>query len=144
VKLGDFVTLGDYVTLGNFVKLGNFVTSIDLNEISRQNFKKLGDYHLFTKWVTKDRMSPNFHGSKIIKYERGAIIEVPEAQVNDQQCASGLHVFRFGQKPEWHGLCGANHELIPLTVRVYWEDICFAGLPTMDAKLRVRKLEVLD
>jgi hypothetical protein len=34
--------------------------------------------------------------------------------------------------------------LIPLTVEVRSEDILFAGLPTMDGKLRVRSLVVLD
>ena len=76
-------------------------------------------------------------------YITGTIVEA-EGEANDQQCAPGLHVFRLGERPEWHGLCEANHDLIPLRVLVKSEDILFAGLPTMDAKLRVRKLKVLD
>jgi hypothetical protein len=54
------------------------------------------------------------------------------------------YVVRVGYRPEWVGLCPADHDLICLRVRVRVEDVLFAGLPTMDAKLRVRKLEVLD
>jgi len=144
VKLGDRVKLGDGVTLGDWVKLGDGVTSEFLNETFRQEYARLADSHLFVKWVTKARMSPGFGASTPIKYEQGAIITEPNAQISDQQCGIGLHVLRSGYRPEWLGLCSADHDYIPLTVRVKSEDICFAGLPTMDAKVRVRRLEVLD
>ena len=56
---------------------------------------------------------------------------------------SPLHVFRRGIRPEWCGLNDNAQELIAIDVKVASEDICFAGLPGNDAKLRVRKLEVL-
>jgi NDP-sugar pyrophosphorylase family protein len=143
VTLGNGVTLGHDVKLGNNVQLGNYVTSLDLARQYRQNYITAASEHIFVKWVTSQRMSPGWGSATPIKYEVGSTIEV-EGEANDQQCAPGLHVFRFGERPEWHGLCEANHDLIPLRVRVKSEDILFAGLPTMDAKLRVRKLEVLD
>jgi len=99
--------------------------------------------HIFTKWLTPNRMSPGWGSVSPIKYDIGSTVEV-QGEANDQQCAPGLHVFRIGERPEWHGLCSADHNLIAVRVRVKSEDILFAGLPTMDAKLRVRKLEVLD
>ena len=89
-------------------------------------------------------MSHNFDGGTPVKYEKDAIIEEPAAQVSDQQCAVGLHVLRRGYRPEWCALCESDHHLIPLDVEVAAEDICFAGLPGNDAKLRVRKLKVLS
>ena len=143
VKLGNDVTLSDGVTLGNEVKLGNGVTSKNLNHQMIESWKALGEFHLLTKWVTRGRMSPNFDGGTPLHYSSGAIIE-SKGIVSDQQCAKGLHVLRFRHRPEWYGLCEANHDLIPLTVRVRSEDFLFGGLPTMDGKLRVKKLEVLD
>lgn len=87
--------------------------------------------------------SPGWGYATPIKYEFGATIEA-DGKADDQQCGPGLHVFRLGERPEWHGLCEANHDLIAVKVRVKSEDILFAGLPTMDAKLRVRRLEVLE
>jgi len=150
VKLGDNVTLGHQVKLGNQVVLGNWVrlsngtTSTELNLAAIQAWKELRPSHIFSKWVTKDRMSPNFDGGETIKYEKGAIIEVDDAKISDQQCGPGLHVLRFGLRPQWFGLCPPNHDLIHLRVEVCSNDICFGGLPTMDSKLRVRKLRVLD
>jgi len=147
VKLGDDVTLGDYVKLGDGVTLGDNVTSSELNEMFRNCYKELNKEHIFTKWVTKNRMSPNFDGGTPIKYDVNATIECPDAKISDQQCDIGLHVFRFGYRPEWSGLCSAEHtlkELMPIRVKVLSEDICFAGLPSCDEKLRVRKLVVLD
>jgi len=144
VTLGDGVTLGNGVTLGDNVKLGNGVTSLQLNEDAIQSYRELGKKHIFWKWVTQDRMSPNFDGGTPIKYDIGGVVKEPAAVVSDQQCAVGLHVLRPGYRPEYCGLCDANHSLICLRVEVESEDICFAGLPTMDAKLRVRKLKVLD
>ena len=142
VTLGDRVKLGDRVTLGDRVKLGNDVTSESLNAAIKAIYC-LEPYHIFTKWVTLERLSPNFDGGTPIRYDRGNVIEEPDAIICDQQCAIGLHVLKRGHRPEWAGLCGANHALIPLDVKVASEDICFAGLPTMDMKLRVKKLEVL-
>ena len=143
MTLGNGVTLGNYVTLGNGVKLGYGVTSLQLAEQYRQTYRDLAPAHIFIKWLTRNRMSPGWGVSCPIKYAFGETVEA-EGEANDQQCASGLHVFRVGERPEWHGLCEANHNLIAVRVRVKSEDILFAGLPTMDAKLRVRKLEVLD
>jgi hypothetical protein len=89
-------------------------------------------------------MSPGWGASSPIKHDKGAVIEVPEAVISDQQCGVGLHVFRHGYRPEWDGLCGAVHNYIALRVKVRSEDICFAGFPGNDAKLRVKRLEVLD
>ena len=79
-----------------------------------------------------------------MKYEKGSIIGEPKAEISGEQCGVGLHVLRFGYRPEWVGLCEANHDYIPLRVEVQTKDICFAGIPTMDIKLRVKKLKVLD
>jgi hypothetical protein len=140
---GVFVTLGNGVKLGNDVKLGHNVTSLQLAEQFRQNYIAAAPEHIFVKWVTRSRKSPGWGQATPILYEAGSVVEA-EGGANDQQCAPGLHVFRMGERPEWHGLCEADHDLIPLRVRVKSEDILFAGLPTMDAKLRVRRLEVLD
>ena len=99
---------------------------------------------VFTKWVTEERMSPNFDGGVPIPYPVGTVVECPEAQVSDQQCGVGLHVLRFGYRPEWAGLCPTDHSFIPLKVSVMPEDICFAGMPGNDTKIRVRKLTVMD
>ena len=144
VTLGEGVTLGDRVTLGDYVTLGGKVTSQQINEDLRAAYAASAPKHRFTKWVTRDRYSPNFDGGTKLHYAQGAVISVPDATVSDQQCAPGLHVLRLGHRPEWYGLCGANHDYIPLTVEVKSEDILFAGLPTMDGKLRVRELVVLD
>ena len=142
VEIGDRAEIGDCVTLSNGVRFGDGVTSAQLNDYFRELYARTPS-HIFTKWVTPGRMSPNFDGGTPIKYEVGAVIEEPKAQISDQQCSVGLHVLRYGFRPEWAGLCGANHNLIPLDVEVASEDICFAGLPTMDIKIRVRKLKVL-
>jgi len=139
--LGDCVNLGDGVTLGDWVKLGDLVTSAQLNDMFRAMYS--GSV-IFSKWVTKERKSHVSDGWKVIEYPVGAVIEEPAARISDQQCGVGLHVFRRGYRPEWAGLCAADHDLIEIHVEVAAEDICFAGLPGNDAKLRVRKLRVLD
>jgi hypothetical protein len=101
------------------------------------------DESIFWKWVTPERMSPGWGRATQIRYEKGAAVEAV-GEISDQQCAPGLHVFRPPCHPEWYGLCEANHNLICLRVLVKREDILFGGLPTMDAKIRVRKLVVLD
>ena len=93
--------------------------------------------------MTRDRLSPGWGNAAVISYPVGAVIEEPAAEISDRQCAPGLHVFRPGVRPEWYGLGTPDHEYIPLDVKVMSEDICFAGIADMDAKLRVRKLEVL-
>jgi hypothetical protein len=55
-----------------------------------------------------------------------------------------LYVLRIGYRPEYVGLCAPNHNYICLRVEVKRKDVCFGGLPTMDAKLRVKELKVLD
>jgi hypothetical protein len=135
------------VNLGNYVKLGNYVNSLNLSEQIIQSLRGMcGQKIKLTKWVTRDRRSPGWGDAagREITYAKGAIIEEPDAVTSDQQCAAGLHVFLLGHRPEWYGLNLEGLELIPLTVEVDVDDICFAGLPTMFGKLRVRKLEVLD
>ena len=78
----------------------------------------------------------------IIDYPIGATITV-DAEVSDQQCGPGLHVFLHGLRPEWFGYCPANHDLMPIDVEVHREDICFAGYPGAINKIRVKKLKVL-
>ena len=142
-KIGDCAKIGDRAKIGDCAKIGNNMTSQDLNELFRKNYICSAPYHIFTKWVTPDRESPGWGSASKIAYPVGATIAEPTAQISDQQCAAGLHVFRYGYRPEWVGL-GEGEELIEIHVKVASEDICFAGLPGNDAKLRVRKLEVLD
>jgi len=106
-------------------------------------YVKLAPHHLFYKWVTLERRSPGFGAGEILTYNKGDILEVPEAEMSDRACAPGLHVLRYGHRPEWHGLCSADHSFLHLVVKVNSEDICFAGLPTFDGKLRVKRLEVM-
>jgi hypothetical protein len=80
----------------------------------------------------------------VLTYNKGGILEVAHAVVSDQQCAPGLHVLPLNHKPEWYGLCEANHELIALTVEVDSADICYAGIGPSVGKVRVKKLKVLD
>jgi hypothetical protein len=139
VTLGNDVKLGNCVKLGNDVKLGNCVTSAQLNA---EFIAAMPEVFLAWKWVTKERQSPNFDGGTVIDYPPGAIIEAVGVR-NDQQCGLGLHVLRVGYRPEWCGLCDPDHRFICLEVEVRREDVLFGGLPTMDTKLRVRKLKVL-
>ena len=144
VKLGDRVKLGNGVKLGDWVRLGDGITSEKLNQDFRKFYCLQAKTHIFYKWVTKKRFSANFDGGTIVEYKKGEIVEVTKAIVSDMQCAEGLHVLKYGYRPEWVGLCAVNHDFIPLRVQVQSEDILFAGLPSMDIKLRVKKLLVLD
>ena len=132
---------GNRFRLGDRASIGNGETSLHLAELIRATYT---GKVLFSKWVTSERKSPNFDGGTPVEYPVGAVLEVPDAQFNDQQCAPGLHVLRYGYRPEWCGLCGPSHDLVELHVEVDAEDICFAGLPGNDTKFRVRKLRVLD
>lgn len=120
--------------------LGDGVASQQLN---KDFTNSLPETFEALKWVTPDRMSPNFDGGTSIHYAKGKVV-CAEGLVSDQQCAKGLHVLRAPYRPEWVGLAGTGHNLICLRVRIRREDVLFGGLPTMDAKLRVSKLEVLD
>lgn len=144
VKLGNEVTLGDWVTLGNGVTLGNEVTSEQLAQQFRDMWKMRGETVTLTKWLTKERMSPNFDGGTPLLYEVGKRITVDDAIASDQQCAEGLHVLERGHRPEWYGLCSADHDLISIDVEVKTDDILFGGLPTMTGKYRVRSLIPLN
>jgi hypothetical protein len=128
------------VKLGNWVTLGDGVTSLAL---AGQYRAAIVTPVRYWKWVTPNRMSPNFDGGTPIQYDNGATVDAA-GDANDQQCGPGLHVLRIPYRPEWVGLCSAGHNYIPLTVEVQPGDYLFAGLPTMDAKLRVRRLTVLD
>lgn len=132
---------GNRVKLGDWVKLGDGVTSEQLNKDFIAN---LPDEFIAWKWVNQDRTSPNFDGGTKIEYKKDEIVDCPAAIISDQQCDIGLHVLRAGYRPEYAGLCQSNHQYIKLDVLVKREDVCFGGLPTMDAKLRVRKLKVLE
>jgi len=144
VTLGNAVRLGDGATLGDAVRLGDGATSMDLNQQACLAYAQLGSVHKFTKWVRPDRTSPNFDGGTPLRYEVGAKVEVPDVVRSDQQCAPGLHVLLYGHRPEWYGLCEADHDLLALTVEVAAEDILFAGVATMIGKVRVRALTVLE
>src|SRR3990167_7185482 len=118
VSLGDGVNLGDWVSLGNGVSLGDGVTSEQLNLDAVGLYNRQSSW-LLTKWVTKERMSPNFDGGVPLHYSLGSVVEAgSNAVVSDRQCAPGLHVMRYGQRPEWWGLCDANHDLIKIDVEV--------------------------
>jgi len=69
---------------------------------------------------------------------------VPQARISDEQCGEGLYVVRVGVRPEHINLAMPGHDLICLRVEVEAKDICYAGLPGNDAKLRVKRLKVLD
>jgi carbonic anhydrase/acetyltransferase-like protein (isoleucine patch superfamily) len=144
-KIGDWATISDGATIGADAKIGDRATSADLND----QFKKIlqqqfGDKFIAYKWVKPNRLSPNFDGGTPIQYLPDTIVEEPNTELSDCQCAPGLHVLRFGYRPEWIGLCNLNHDLIPLRVEVMTDDVVFAGLPGADFKLRVKKLKVLD
>lgn len=143
VRLGNGVHLGSQVRLESGVDIGDGVTSEGINEEFRSYYATQPEW-IFWKWVNEDRTSPMVSNNQKIIYEKGKTIEEFSADISDQQCANGLHVFRPPYRPEWTGMLPSGHGLICLRVLVKSEDIMFAGLPTMDAKLRVRKLVVLD
>jgi hypothetical protein len=116
---------------------------MSLNKQFRQNYITAGVTHIFTKWVTSSRLSPSFGGHGSLLYRTGTIVEEPNAKISDKQCDVGIHVFRRGYRPEWAGLCNPRHRYIALDVEVASEDICFAGLPGNDARLRVKRVKVL-
>ncbi len=142
VKLGDWVKLGNGVTLGNGVRLGDGVTSAKLAQDFRNFYISAAPSHIFSKWLTPERRSPNFDGGTPLHYPVGATMD-STGTASDQQCAPGLHVLRQGHRPEWYGLCSPDHNLIAVDVEVRSEDILFAGLPTNEGKFRVKKLKVL-
>ncbi|MFZ5559332.1 MAG: hypothetical protein ACOZAL_00885, partial [Patescibacteria group bacterium] len=137
--------LGDWVQLGNGVQLGDKLTDKKIAQCFLDEWKQFKTI-LFTKWVTKERMSPNFDGGTCIEYKKGEIIKCNADPDITKQCAEGLHILRLGHRPEWYGLCKPNHNLIPLTVQVNSEDIVFGGFleTSMFGKIRVKKLKVLD
>jgi hypothetical protein len=94
------------------------------------------------KWVTQDRMSPNFDGGVPLKYSDGDVVRAG-GKANDRQCASGLHVLSVGVWPEWCGLCDPGHDLIPLLVAAPTDKILFGGLPGDMDKRRVAELRVI-
>ena len=141
---GYYITQFGRVKLGDGVTLGDGASSIEINKYYIDYYIVQASTHIFWKWVTKERFSPDFDSGTPLEYIKGATIEVEDAIVSDQQCGKGLHVMKFGGRPEWAGLCKANHDFVPLRVKVDSKDILFAGLPTMDDKLRVKKLTVLD
>lgn len=89
-------------------------------------------------------MSLNFDGGTPIYYEVGKRIEIADCKANDQQCAPGLHVLDRGHRPEWYGLCSANHDYISIDVEVNTNDFLFGNLPTMTGKYRMRGLTPLN
>lgn len=143
-RLGRDVVIGNNVVLPENICLKDGETTRELARYFRELWKARGDTVIFTKWVTKERMSPNFYGGVPIKYIKGETVEVEDCEESDQQCDAGLHVLEFGHQPEWYGLCSSWHELIPIRVEVKTDDILFGGLPGMVGKYRVRKLKVLD
>lgn len=155
-RIGEWANIGEGASIGAWARIGEDAvidawasiaakeTTSNLNEIFRAYYATQPTW-IFWKWVTQGRMSPGWGEGTPIKYEKGAVVEAPpEAVISDQQCAPGLHVLRPPYRPEWCGLCNPGHDYICLRVEVKSEDILFAGLPTMDAKVRVRRLKVLD
>lgn len=141
-RLGKRVMLSDNVVLGEGVSIEDGMTSEELNRFFIEIYRaQYGGSFRATKWVRTNRLSPLKKG-RMIEYRKGAIVEEPDAKISDQQCAPGLHVYRYGHFPEWYGL--SREGLIPITVEIRTEDLCFAGLPGNDGQLRVRRLKVLD
>jgi len=143
--LGNYCTLGNNCTLSNYCTLGNDCTLGDdwssshhINEVINR-YKQFGDNHIFIKWVTEDRKSPEEYGK--LTYNVGDIVEEPTIEKSDQQCTNGIHVFRVGVHPNECGY--AFGAVIPIMVKVHSNDIVFPGLPGNMDKLRVRKCEVL-
>ena len=141
VQIGNWATIGDGAVIGDGAKIGDGATTLDLAEQIRASHHGRGRIRAW-KWITQDRMSPNFDGGEPVHYPIGATVEA-EGEANDQQCGPGLHVLRVGVRPEWVGLCPDTHDLICAEVEFDAEDILFAGLPGCDAKWRVRKLVVV-
>lgn len=156
VEIGNNVIIGEHVTIRNGAKIGNNIilnagfslgagiTTLDLAQYFRDLWKLRGETVIFTKWVTKERMSPNFDDGMPIHYPIGKVIEMDGCKADDQQCGAGLHVLEYGHRPEWYGLCGVDHKYMPIDVEVSTDDILFGGLPSMTGKYRVRKLKVLN
>lgn len=147
-SLGDRVKISKYVAIGSMISIEDDITSQMLNESFRKMYKNSADEHVFWVWVTPERTLPIEEDSDRertnVKFEKGAIIEMPEAQVSDQLYDTGIQVLRPGYRPEWACVTGSKHNLIQLRVKVRSEDILFAGMPGEDVKLRVRRIEVLD
>jgi len=117
-------------------------TSLSLVKKHINALLEVGKPILGWKWVTHDRMSPNFDGGTVIHYEKGAVIEA-EGELSATQCAPGLHILPVGVWPEYVGLCDPGHTNMPLLVEYQPEDILFPGNPDGGGKIRVRKLRVL-
>ncbi|MEA3363939.1 MAG: hypothetical protein U9Q61_11815, partial [Thermodesulfobacteriota bacterium] len=132
-EAGNDFRAGNYFTVGN----GFDSSQANINQIAA--YKAAAKTHLFVKWVNKRAESPGAFGT--LKYDDGAIVEVPDAEVSDVQCGVGIHVFQIGYKPEWVG--HLYYDATPKLVRVRSEDICFAGYPGDLSKLRVRRVEVI-
>lgn len=146
MRCGMNCKFNDTIHIGPNVTLDSNVTSEQLNLDFIEAYKTTAKSHVFWKWVKPNRMSPCewVHGHKSLEYLKDATIMEPNTKVSDQQCGVGLHVFRIGYRPEFAGLTEPGHNWLCLRVRVNSNDICFAGLPGNDCKLRVKKLKVLD
>jgi acetyltransferase-like isoleucine patch superfamily enzyme len=163
VMIGHAVTIGDNVKLGNGVILGNNVVLCD--DVRLGDNVVLGDHAFLNsgttsdtlykdfisalpevfeawKWVTAERKSP--FSDVVRDYPDGAIVEEPAAIHDNQETGVGLYVVRPGYRPEYLGLALPKSTLICLRVEVRREDVCFGGLPTRDAILRVKRLRVLN
>ena len=138
IKIGNCAKIGNYATIGNYAIVKTGQTTEKLNEYFISIYSETS---VFWKFVTTDFKSPGWGASVPILYEIGTTVEEPRSVVSDQQCGTGLHVFRPGILPEFVGLNSEN--LICLEVEVKREDICFGGLPGNDMKLRVKKLKVI-
>ena len=140
VVIGDNVKISDGIRIAEYTRIGRDQTTEKLNKYFISTYPEKS---IFWKWVTKDFMSPMFGIGVPIKYEIGSTIEESFAEISDKQCDFGLHVFRVGIRPEFVGLCEADHSYVCLEVEVNREDICFGGLPGNSDKVRVKKLKVL-
>jgi hypothetical protein len=139
VILCDDVRLGDNEILGDDTCLGSGTTS---DTLYKDFISALPEVFEAWKWVTAERKSP--FSDVVRDYSDGAIVEEPAAIRDNKVTGPGLYVVRPGYRPEYLGLAWPNSGLICLRVEVRREDVCFGGLPTRDAILRVKRLKVLN
>ena len=143
--LGSYCELGDECELGNWCDLEPNISSQMLSFYFSQLPKLQKSPRHYTKWVLLSKNGRMYSCYDVsFEYIIGETMkcDYPNKRI-DLQCSLGIHVLRYGIRPEFVGLQPAGHGLIPLEVTAEPEDIIFGGLPGNDSKLRVSKCKVL-